>query len=185
MQYISGTGQSFLKLARQDSRYRELIKAIEQGANYRLNTRELYDEVEMLNTQRLIRKLKPQELTMHRGEKLHQAIMQNQAYRTRCVEIKMKCLRRITQLTRYITTVEGWLKEKYGEQLRAQYRLKGDRQAALEYVFERPWQLIDRWQSLIDFVNLVIDDFDKTGFANHNHIELLKLMHNPKKSYEV
>src|SRR5271154_6963685 len=133
LRYIMG---KFIELANADKRVRALQKALNKGT-YHLDLDSLEKEIDSLHLTRQVRSLKTEELIVSFQKKFVDAALQNQAYRSRLVEIKVKCFRTAAKLEDHIAVVRSYLGIKYPNALK-EYRTVGERKNAVNSVLEEP-----------------------------------------------
>ncbi len=163
----------FIEKAENDKRVRVLLKQLTRGA-YSLDFDELEKEAETLHATRSIRHLKTKEVITDFQVKFIQAALQNQAYRSRMVEIKAKCFKVSAKLEEHLDVIKPYLRTKYAKSL-SEFRTVADRNAAIERVLEKPIRHLQRLHNLDTLLEIYIKDFDQVSFGLKHIIDAMKL----------
>jgi len=161
----------FTELAQKDKRVKALLKALHQGS-YQIDLPALELEIDNLHLTRKIRTLKTQEVIASFQTKFLEAALQNQAYRSRLVEIKVKCFRIAAKLDEHISVVKTYLSMTYPNALKA-YKTVAERRAAIESVLEEPFSFLKKLELKDKELAEVIKDTDQAGFAMKHIIEAM------------
>jgi len=167
---------------RRDSRVRQLRKMLKNGG-YSLNTVDLLRELEGIHSTRLTRRLTVREVTQRFQTRFMRAVLQNQANRSRVVEIKLRCFRTNARLEQHIEALTKYLLATYAEQLRRAASTKAERENIVQSVFSKAVELQQEIRQVMDMSSLVIDDIDQTGWALKNLITMVEIMQERGKQY--
>lgn len=154
---------SFVSKAIKDKRVVSLHKALERGV-YFVDIEKIDQEVDQLHISRKVRELKTTELMQSFNKKFVTASLQNQAYRSRLVEIKMKCYRISAKLEEHLKAIRGHLKTTYPKTLMA-YKTQADRNAAIDSVLEEPIKRLKKLSRSDAVIDMVINDIDQASWS--------------------
>jgi len=158
---------------KKDKRIIKLFSMIENGT-YALNTSSLLNEIESLHRLREVRTLKTETVLHSFQAKFLSAVLQNQAYRSRIVEISMQCFRIDARLSEHLEALRPYLKDKYGEYL-SQYKTINDRESVINSVLEPAIRLQKKLNSVIKMAEMAIDDLDQAAWSFKNIIQTMNL----------
>lgn len=161
----------FEDLAKKDKRVRALLKALHQGT-YSIDIEGLEREIDSLHLTRQVRKLKTEEIIQSFQKKFIEAALQNQAYRSRLVEIKVKCFRVAAKLEEHISVVRSYLGITYPNSLR-KYRTVGERKQAINSVLEEPTSFLTKLELKDRELEVIIKDLDQASFSLKHIIDAM------------
>jgi hypothetical protein len=161
----------FLDLANKDKRVKALHKQLQKGA-YHVDLGGIEKEADSLHLSRDVRSLKAEEILQKFQKKFIQAALQNQAYRSRLVEMKVKCFRLQAKLEEHLDAIRGYLAVKYPNALK-QFKTIGDRKAAINSVLEEPIAMLRKLELKDAELEIYIKDIDQTGYALKNIMDAM------------
>ncbi len=161
----------FTDLAAKDKRVKTLLKSLRNGS-YHLDLDGLEKEIDSLHLTRQIRKLKTEEVLQSFQKKFIEAALQNQAYRSRLVEIKVKCFRVAAKLEEHISMVKAHLGLTYPNAL-SRYRTAAERRAAINSVLEEPSTFLTKLDQKDKELETFIKDLDQTSFSLKHIIDAM------------
>lgn len=173
---------SLHSLLRQDSHVRKLRRLLRKGG-FNVNTVEFIRELEGLHTTRLTRRLVVTDVTQRFQGRFMRAVLQNQANRSRTVEIKMRCFRTQAKLKRHLDDLTKYLMARYAEQLRRAAGTKSERENIIKSVYSNAENIQEELNTTMAIADMVIDDLDKTGWTVKNIIDMATLLHEKGKQY--
>ena len=155
------------------------FKTAYDKGEYSLNTEKFLEEIQNMHIVRNIRSLHADTIVTE-IPKVIEAIAQNQAFRSRIVEIKMYCTRAVTKLKFKKESLVNYLNVRYREELRAQKGTQADRNALVQEVFAFTNPTFTELQVLKDFCDLVINDIDQASWSLKSIIDCLKILDEAK-----
>ncbi len=153
----------FIELAQNDKRVKALHKAMHNGG-YSIDLNSLEKEIDSLHLTRQVRTLKTTEVLVSFQRKFLDAALQNQAYRSRLVEIKVKCFRVAAQLDEHISIVRSHLSIKYPNALKS-YKTIGERRAAIDSVLEEPMAFLLKLELKDKEIEVILKDMDAAAWT--------------------
>lgn len=158
---LSGNA-SFVEVARADPEIKRMKRLLKRGA-FSLDIEALRHEIDNMHVGRLVRRLKTLEVIQQFQLKFVEAALQNQAYRSRIVEIKLKCYKTSALLGYLLEELRKRLNAEYREKLSA-YRTVRERESAIESVLARGLRKMAELDGLIEYGDLVIADIDQASW---------------------
>lgn len=162
----------------QDDKVVSFKLAYDKG-EYRLDTEKFLTEIQDMHITRNVRTLHSDTI-ISEIPKVIEAIAQNQATRSRIVEIKMYCTRASTKLKFKKETLINYLNVKYRDELKSQKGTQAERNALVQEVFAFTSPTITELQVLQDFCDLVINDIDQAAWSLKSIIDCLKILDEAK-----
>jgi hypothetical protein len=169
-------------LLRGDRHVRKLSRML-QGGDYSINTVEFVRELEGLHATRLTRRLKVTDVTQRFQGRFMRAVLQNQATRSRAVEIKMRCFRTQAKLQRHLDDLTKYLMATYAEQLRRAASTKGERENIIKSCYGNATVLLEEMSSAMAIGDLMIADLDQSGWALKHLVDMMQLITEKGKQY--
>ncbi len=163
----------FTDLAAKDKRVRSLLKALHNGS-YHLDLDGLEREIDSLHLTRQVRKLKTEEILMSFQRKFVDAALQNQAYRSRLVEIKVKCFRMSAKLEEHISVVRSHLGITYPNAL-SKYKTVSERRAAINSVLEEPMTFLTKLELKDKEIEVLVKDLDAAAWSLKSIMDAMNL----------
>ena len=162
---------NFQILATSNKRVRALHKALDNGS-YSIDIEGIEKEIDQLHLTRKIRTLKTQEVISAFQAKFIEAALQNQAYRSRLVELKVKCFRVSAKLEEHIGVIRSYLATEYPNALK-KYRTVKERRSAIDSVLERPIAFLNKLELKDKELETVIKDLDQCSFSLKHIIDAM------------
>lgn len=133
------------------------------------------NELESLHARRGIRALQSNALLESSKRISIDSNIDNQAVRSRCVEIKISALRQQLVMEEVITKLRKYLASQYAKFLTKKYKNVNEKRAAIEYVLEPIVRLEHRLKLTIKLADVIIDDTDSAGYTMHRIGEALQM----------
>lgn len=135
-------------------------------------------EVKRMHATRRIRSLNTSSLLQNSVVELSTAQLQNQAYRSRCVEIKMTLLHAAHELANLINNCQLYIGNRYSAQLMAQFpKAKADRSDYVAGFTAGAHRALDQINSVIGLIDLVIQDMDQARWALKGLQDAINMQH--------
>lgn len=141
------------------------------------------NELESLHARRGIRALKSNSLLESSQKIAIDSNIDNQAVRSRCVEIKISALRQQIVMDETISLLRKYLGSKYSKYLTTKYKNVTEKRNAIEYVLEPIVRVEDRIKLVIKLADVVIDDCDSAGYTMHRIGEVLNSKSKERKGW--
>ena len=162
---------TFIKLAKNDKRVLALQKQLSNGL-YHIDLEALETEIDSLHMNRKVRKLKTEEIISSFQKKFIDAALQNQAFRSRLVEIKVKNFRIAARLEEHLDVIKPYLRTQYADSL-AKFKTVADKNAAINNVLEKPMRFLQKLENLDKVLETLIKDIDQCSFALKHLIDAM------------
>lgn len=131
------------------------------------------DEIESLHARRGVRALRTNTILESSQKVSLDSNIDNQAVRSRCVEIKVAAMRQQITLQETVELLEKYLATKYSKYLSSKYKNVTEKKAAIAVVLNPVTKTIDRLKLVMKLADAVIDDCDSAGFTLHRIGEIL------------
>lgn len=109
------------------------------------------------------------------GKLLSKAAMQDQSYRSRCVEIVFQLLVRKNNLQRATTAIQKHILANYEEELKSMGSSVRNRQALVSLAVDSSSAKLQDMDSVIQMADLIIADIDKGSFAIKHAVDSLQV----------
>jgi hypothetical protein len=123
------------------------------------------DEISSLHVRRDIRALNSKELLQSAQRRTIDSNLDNQAVRSRCVEIQMTALKQKITFEEIVVDLRKYLTAKYGGYLKKNYGSAPERRAVIENALAKAVRMLNRLDHVIKLAGLVIEDADAAGFT--------------------
>lgn len=157
----------------QDEKIVSFRKAFDNG-EFSFDTDKYIEEVKNIHITRGIRTMNSEDIFNHLN-KVIDAVLQNQACRSRVVEIKMMCTMMQTKINTRKESLTNYILVKYREALKANYKTQADRKAYIDELFSYTITNSLKIQTLQNFCDLIIQDIDNASWALKSVIDCLKM----------
>jgi len=163
------------RIVKKDEKYKRFKAAVDGNANMQLPFADLHEELSRMQKTRQVRSLS------RRNKRFTQdvidAMLQDQAYRSRCTEILTQTLEITGVYQDTLTNLRDYLLFEYGKRLGG---TKGERQQFMENVLRPFFRYIHKVEQLIDHAKLIVGDIDQAGYTYRNLVESIKLLGKPE-----
>jgi hypothetical protein len=170
---------SFRKKALEDTRVKQLVKLLD-SSSYKLPTRALIEELKTLHATRYVRILTRQEVMHHQQSKIIRAQLQNQAHRSRAVEIKMGCFDTHAELNKHVRALKKYLALRYANYF--QGVAVRQRDLAIDYIMEPANKVLSDLDNVCKIADLLIGDIDEAKWAIQGVLKTLELSTRPERN---
>lgn len=165
------------KLIRKDAQFKKVNKFFEHVAE-ELSVEALYKEIQNLHKMRSSRSLDRSSKAFL--DRVVEANLQDQAYRSRLAEIQMECSRILSKYEPIIEDLVLFLHAQYLESLKGFLSAKQDRLEFLQGLCKDHVRFLRDLRSVDEAAKIVITDIDKAGYMFKNLIEAVKIVHERK-----
>lgn len=166
----------------------DLIKVIEEDKTTRrfnsnidllikpLNLEKISLELEKLHSERDLRTLRQIQIMRKQQESVIKATLQNQAFRSRAIELKMQIMRSKNNLDELVDNFYRYLLTKWGSKVKdLGLKTIGERDSFLKQFYSDA----ERWQrnvnSTLEIIDVLVDDLDQAGWAIMRIVKALEL----------
>lgn len=165
------------RIVRKDKRYVRFKEAAEHNPNLQLPFEKLHTELERLMGTRSIRSLSRSDVNF--TSSVVDAMLQDQAYRSRCTEILASCIAISGTFNDTLNNLRDYLILEYGHRISTR-TTKAERQQFMESILRPFYKYLNQVDQLKEHAKYLIDDIDKAGFTFRNLIEGIKLLGRPE-----
>jgi hypothetical protein len=138
-----------------------------------LDSTALMDEVATLHTSRKTRILRRNHVLNRGRNKLLDALLQNQAYRSRIAEIRGKAYRVSMTIEEHMDAINEYLLATYPKTLKKHFSTVGARQAFINSLLEIGKRRLKELNTVDGYCEMIINDIDQTGWALKHVIDVL------------
>ncbi len=165
----------FSQAIKKDKRLIKLKKMISAGA-FAIDTERHILELKTMLTTRKIRRLQYKDVVSHQQKYIIEAALQNQASRSRSVEIKTECNKITMTLSNTLRDLSNYLKVKYKHlMITSGYKNVSSQKEAINTSFIFIQRHIDRINIVEKICDMLIEDIDKSGFLIKALIDVLSI----------
>lgn len=165
------------RIVRKDERYLRFRRAAERNPSLQIPFEELHEELTRLMATRSIRALSRSDVNF--TSSVVDAMLQDQAYRSRCAEILASCIAVSGAFQETLTNLRDYLVLEYGSRISTR-TTKGERQQFMESTLRPFYKYVNEVEQLKEHARYLMDDIDKAGFTFRNLIEGIKLLGRPE-----
>lgn len=149
-------------LLKEDTTYRRVIK---QLSNADEKVEDWMQEIMNLHSRRAIRALNTRALLQSAQKISIDSNLENQAVRSRVVEIKMRCLQQLIVVEKYTKKLKKYIGAQYSDVLADMYSTMKERQAEIDHQMSRLVSVQDALQGVVKLSDVLIDDLDSAGYT--------------------
>lgn len=171
-------GSIILKKLSADPKVKKFNRRIMEG-DFSIDTSKYMEELDRMHATRNIRLLTKKDVLHNAQSKIVDALIQNQAYRSRCVEIKMICYRTQQSIEQYRESLINYLRIQYRAELGA-YKTNSERDSAICSVLDDSELITSQLDVILEISDLIINDIDQASWAIKSLVEVLKLASKPE-----
>lgn len=162
---------------RKDSRFKKVVKFFSTLAE-EISVVGFQDEIRRLHKTRAMRSLDRSSKAFL--DKIVEANLQDQAYRSRLAEIQLDCTRTLAQYEPIIEDLVSYLYVEYLDTIKPFFTAKQDRMEFLNSLCKEQVTFLREIRSVLEGCRIVIEDIDKAGYMFKNLIEATKIVHERK-----
>lgn len=165
---------AFQVAVKKDIKVLKFLNTLEKGS-FNIDTKQFVTELSNLHSTREVRKLNRNNLIGGSQSQLLDANLQNAAFRSRCVEIKVQCFNTCSNLEEYLDSLKRYIFTKYVDYLKQDYTTQADRKEAVNQVLDNGLRRFKNLKKVITIADLVVEDIDKSGWTIKSILEVLEL----------
>jgi len=162
------------KIINEDKRFSGFVNSFKNSDLYTIDFENLYNELQSSHITRKIRLISTEDILRDTTTVIN-ALRENQAKRSYCVEVKLQMQKRKMLLESNIDSLTMYVRKKYHDEINAIYSTQTDRTNYLKGLFDFTLQTVNNYKTLIDFCSLLIDDIDHTYWTYKSIIDCLKI----------
>ena len=166
-------------MIKRDERVKRFIKTVNRG-KVALDTTSMLNELEQLHAAKKIRVVTYKEVVRQGQKTLIKSGLQNQSYRSRCVEIKMKASRQYSVLSEHKDVLYKYILSEHRNKIPG--KTKEERNHYIDNILESANRLIYKLENVIEIADLVIDDCDKAAWVISQIVKTLELSTRPERN---
>lgn len=164
----------FFKTVLKNKRYRRLLEMKDNGM-FAVDHEKAITEIQSLHSRRSMRTLTSKTLLSSFQNSAVDVSLENAAFRSRIVEIKMKFFRLGRSLERHLAKMRNYLASRYASQLKSEFSTVEARKKALDYLLEDFNSISTDFQLVVELADFVIEDIDKAAWSIKAIIEAMAL----------
>ncbi len=162
---------------RRDERYQKFKRNVEKNPNLQIPFQALHEEIDRLQRMRTIRTLSRSSTSFTAD--VVDAMLQDQAYRSRCTEILSSCISITGTFAETLNNLRDYLQLEYGHRIPGR-PTKSERQQFMESVLRPFYKHLHSVSQLQEHARYLVEDIDKAGFTFRNLVESIKLLGRPE-----
>lgn len=160
---------------KKDEKLKEFAKHLRNGS-YAIDIQSIIDEVKTMQSGRLLRNYKYKLILEDQQKTLVEAALQNQRYRSRCVELRIKTTDIQCLLKAHLSALRKHLKSTYASVIKSRgYTTISARDEYIDSLLVDGIRQLQALESLEKILILVIDDIDKAAFTIKEIVEVFKI----------
>lgn len=149
---------------KQNKRVKRFLRKVNSSL-FHVDTDAMIHQIETLHANRIYRGMAPEKLMGRFQKKFIEASMQNSAYRSQIVSMKMKCFKVHASIEKNLSSLKKYLKYTYSEDLKKTYKTQADRDSAIDFVFLQVLQYKKDLEMVMGLCDIVVADIDATGWS--------------------
>lgn len=166
------------RMVKRDDKYKRFKKAATTNPNLQLPFEDLHEELERMQRTRGVRSLNRKDKNFTGS--VIDAMLQDQAYRSRCTEILASCISIDGGFQETLVNLRDYLLLEYGARISRGRTTKEERRQFMENVLRPFFRYLHRVDQLKSHAKYLIDDIDKAGYTYRNLVESIKLLGKPE-----
>jgi len=164
---------------KKNKRFQQFLENFRGNPAYNIDFESYHSELQRLHTTRITRELKRKRSRAF-PEKVCEALLQDQATRSRCAEILGECTKISHAMERTLSKLRDYLCAEYASYLKS-VGAQGERKAFVESIMRPFYDYFDEVKGLEKAAQIVIEDIDKAGFMFKNLVEVIKVLSRPEQ----
>lgn len=168
------TPKEIRKLIRADAKWAKYTKVIEHNKTH-VNFDNFISELESMHSSRKSRTLYATK--EYSVKKLIECVVQDAAYRSRCVEIMMLVNKEFRKINLATDLLRPYILARYKKEISALYTTKIDRETFVKAMLSDSAELLSDFEKILEIAKFVIEDIDKFGWSVKHIIEGLTILY--------
>lgn len=157
-----------------DKRLQALLRDVKSG-KYSVPTSSMLTELSNMHSTRYARKLSTSQVLRSAQRELIEASLQNQSFRSRCVEIQVRCFRVQSMLKNRTENMLGYLLTKYADILSDNFRTKDDKVSYVKVQLHPCYFHVEQLSRVTSVADMIVEDLDKAQWSLKAVIDVLNL----------
>jgi hypothetical protein len=175
---------AIIDLLKADKRVKKLNKMLDNGS-FALDTDMRIREMLTSHKVKKLRRLTTRHVLERFQEKVITAMLENQAFRSRVVEIYTECIIISGKLEEHLRGLKGYLKSKYSDQIKKNgYSTVADKNSLIDAVLEPAIVRQHELKQVISVAKLIQEDLDQGGWSVKNLIEAIGVI-NARNTHKI
>jgi hypothetical protein len=166
-------------MIKDDKKLKKFLNKVNNGV-FSINTEALIAEIRDMHLTRSTRTLKPKEVLIKFQSRFMGAALQNSAFRSRAVEIKMQCYYSLSELDKYLSILKKYLKSQYPLELKSKFTTQADRDSFIDRILEKAIVQKKDLESVIGYCDIFISDIDAAGWSLKSIIDVMNMTNDKK-----
>lgn len=163
---------------KKDKKYLRFREMFEGNPAFSIDFESYHEELQRLHTTRHTRQLRRKSKGF--TESVVDAMLQDQATRSRCVEMLGECIKISSSMEDTLVNLRDYLLSEFSQQLK-RVGTQTERKSFVESVMMPFYEYISDVQTLEKSARLVVDDIDKAGYTYRNLVEAIKILSRPEQ----
>lgn len=165
-----------LSYIRKDKRYKRFIRSVMQG-KFSIDSEGLIAEIRDMHELRLTRFLNTNDVITKFRTKYLDASLQNTAFRSRAVAIRMSCYERIIYMDKTLPAMKKYIKSRYSEVLKSEFSTQAERDAYIDTLLQKAFQKRSQLDGVIKYSDIFISDIDAAGWTLKGIVDAMNIAH--------
>jgi hypothetical protein len=132
-------------------------------------------ELQEMHASRLSRRLTPEDVLKRFKTRFLNFILQNNAWRSRAVEIKMQCHSVLIKLDEILPVLKKYLKSTYAKELQEYFKTQAERDSYIDMLLERAIRQKHLLEGVSKHADLLISDLDAAGWTAKGIIDVMEM----------
>lgn len=173
--------KAFRRTIKQNKRFQQFLDMFERNPAYAIDFDGYHEELQRLHTTRQVRELhRKKKQSIQFPVKVLEAMLQDQATRSRCTEILGECVKISSAMDKTLSNLRDYLLSEYAHILKG-IGTQVERKAFMESVMKQFYEYLSQIQTLDKSARLVVDDIDQAGYMYRNVVEVIKVLSRPEQ----
>lgn len=164
----------FIERVQSNKRFKRLVDMFDKG-RFAVDDADALKEIETLHKTRVSRSLQPKDVLTSFQQNTVTMSMQNMAFRSRLVEIKMRFFKLHRSLNEHIDAMRDYLATRYSVEFKREFGTVDARRKALNYLMEDFSKKSAGFQTVMEMADLVINDIDQAAWGIKAVINVMEL----------
>jgi hypothetical protein len=165
------------RTVKKDSKFIKFKDAVERNPNLRLPFEDLHEELDRMQRSRGVRSLNRKDKNFTGS--VVDAMLQDQAYRSRCTEILASCLSISGTFQDTLTNLRDYLILEYASRIPGR-STKEEKRQFMENVLRPFFLYLHNVDQLREHAKYIVTDIDQAGYTYRNLVESIKLLGKPE-----
>lgn len=169
------------RVIKKNKRYMQFLEMFERNPAYAINFDAFHEELQMLHMTRQTRELRRKKNSMRQfPEKVLDSMLQDQATRSRCTEIRGQCVKISSAMEKTLGNLRDYLLSEFGHHLKG-IGAQAERKAFIEAIMKPFYEFLHQVQTLDKSAALIVEDIDQAGYMYTNLVKLVIVLTKPEQ----